>query len=213
MLKYDYINSKITGGHYGLVGRSKVFVNKMKEAALIPINQNDVVVDIGAYVGEYSLYVLRQGAKLAIAYEASPYTCKILSMNKKPNMEIYNLAVIKDDLPHINLYLSKGIGATNSIAKKKNNSIKVPAISYVKAVQPATVVKIDVEGAEYTYPIIENLKHLKAITIEWHPMTGIDWKSYAGKIMNEIVRQGFKCLYRPSFSNGWDMNCTFIRNV
>lgn len=128
-------------------------------------------------------------------------------------MEIHNCAVVADDSSFVDLFISKGVGVTNSIAKAKGSSIRVPAKRYQDVIGCATVVKIDVEGAEYSYPIVENLEHLRAITIEWHPISGNPkWREQCNELMNRIEQRGFDCLYRPSFSHGWDCNCAFVRS-
>lgn len=212
-MEIKHIKSNITGGHFGFSSDrcDKVFVNKMKEAQLIKLLPTDVVVDIGGYVGEFSMWAQSQNVKKVITFEATPNTFKVLKMNKKPRMQIHNLAVVGDDSKEIKLYLSKGIGVTNSIVKSKDNFIVVPAIKYEDAISEASVVKIDVEGAEYTFDILGNLKNIRAITIEWHPIVGKNWKREARRIMRKIEEFGFECLYSPSFENGWDMNCTFVR--
>ena len=44
--------------------------------------------------------------------------------------------------------------------------------------------KIDVEGAEYNYNIIQ--PQLRAIILEFHPLTKKDWEGMAYNIMNKI---------------------------
>lgn len=208
----EFIKSSVTGGHYGFITEraGKVFTNKMKEAMLIELKPDDIVVDIGSYVGEFSMWASSQGVKKVISYEATPTTFKVLQMNKKDNMEINNLAVVGDDRKEITLFISTGVGVTNSIVKNKKDGIIVNAINYTEIVKEATVVKIDVEGAEYDYDIIQ--PSIRAITIEFHPITGVDWKQKAQDIMDNLKANNFKSLYIPTFSNGWDMNTTWIRN-
>lgn len=208
-----FIKSKVTGGHYTFINPKggTPFTNKMTEAMLIKIRSDDIVADIGAYVGEYSLYAANSGAKTVMSFEASPNTFKVLQMNKKKNMQIFNFAVVGDDRDEVQLYLSSGIGVTNSIVKKlrKSGNILVPAIKYEDVVRSATVVKIDVEGAEYTYNIIQ--PQLRAIIIEFHPIVGVDWKNNAEIIMSNLISSGFKCLIRPHFTSGWDLHGAWIR--
>ena len=120
-----FVKSKITGGHYAFKTSksNKPFSNKMTECKSIELYENDVVVDIGAYVGEYSLYALRQGIKKVISYEATPRTFKTLTYNVTQNSEyrniseLHNKAVVGGDDDFVNLYISSGIGVTNSITK------------------------------------------------------------------------------------------------
>ena len=78
--------------------------------------------------------------------------------------------------------------------------------------KPATVVKIDVEGAEYGYDIVQ--PHLRAIILEFHPISGIPlggWRGKAVQIMEEIQLKGFTPTMVPSFKNGWDTNSAWAR--
>ena len=202
-----YINSKITGDHYALKGNKskKPFENPMRTCMSIKLNNSDIVADIGAYVGEYSIWAANNGAKEVLSYEPTPFTFKILSMNAVPSMKLFNLAVIGNDNEYVNLYISKGIGVTNSIAKSyaKADVIKVKTIKYEDAVKTATVVKIDVEGAEYSYNIIQ--PQLRAIILEFHPISKRPWKERAYYIMDEIEKSGYKPIIRPTFKSGWDL--------
>jgi len=211
--KTVFIDSKTTGGHYALQNKDsrKPFENKMGECKSIELNDQDVVADIGAYVGEYSLWAANAGAKKILSYEPTPHTFEILSMNKRPNMEIFNLAVVGNNESHANLHVSKGIGATNSIVKsyRKAGIIEVKTIRYEDAIKNATVVKIDVEGAEYSYNIIQ--PQLRAIILEFHPISKKPWKEWAEKIMIGLERAGFEPVMLPSFQSGWNLTGSWKR--
>jgi len=210
-----YVKSSVTGGHLAFKSETaKIpFCNPMRECMSIELNDDDIVADVGAYVGEYSMYAARQGVKKVISYEATPETFELLKQNtaKYNNVEVHNLAVVGDDRKECLLFLSKGVGVTNSIAKtaRKMSSISVPAINYTDAIKDATVVKIDVEGAEYGFDIIQ--PHLRAIILEFHPLTKKDWKEMAYNIMNKIEQAGFKSLVYPTFKNGWALNSSWVR--
>ena len=208
-----FVESKFTGGHYAMMGdkSSKPFQNNMRECKSIQLNQSDVVVDIGAYVGEYSLWAIKNGVKKVLSYEPTPHTFDILSMNKLPNMEIHNLAVVGNNDENVNLFISTGIGVTNSIAKseRKDHSIRVNAIKYEDAIKDGTVVKIDVEGAEYGYNIVQ--PQLRAIILEFHPIVKQDWNAHAFSIMKDIEQAGFKPIIKPTFKSGWNLTGSWER--
>ena len=208
-----FIENKHTLGHYALknVNSKNAFQNPMKSAHSIELRSDDIVVDIGAYVGEYALFASRF-AKRVDAYEASPTTFEVLNMNSRENTRMYNLAVVGDDTEQVELFMSKGIGATNSIVKsdRKDSFVIVDAIRYEDAVKDASVVKIDVEGAEYSYNIIQ--PNLRAVILEFHPMTGFDFKKAANYMIEELRDHGFEpTIPIPQFKNGWDTNSAFIR--
>lgn len=209
----EKIQSKMLGEYFALRNEktSKPFKNPMKSCTLVELNKNDIVIDIGAYIGEYSIYAA-QRVKKVISYEASPETFKVLKMNKKENMYIYNKAIVGNKSDYVKLFLSKGIGATNSIVKSKNKAgyINIKALNFNEAIKDATIIKIDVEGAEYNYDFNYAVKRVRGIILEFHPVDN-NWKEKANKIMDNIISANFKCLLRPKFNNGWDTNSSFIR--
>lgn len=208
-----FVQSKVTDGHWAFQTKrsKKPFTNNMRECQSVPLYDDDVVADIGAYVGEYSRYAIRNGAKQILSYEPTPETFEVLTKNALPGMELVNVAIVGDDRETVRLFLSKGVGVTNSIAKKhrKAGSIEVPALRYEKAVANATVVKIDVEGAEYLYDIIQ--PQLRAIILEFHPIVKKPWRQWAEQIMSDMGASGFRSIIRPSFKSGWSLTGSWIR--
>ena len=207
------VESKITGGHLALKNpeTKNAFTNKMTEAMAVKLRPDDVIADIGGYVGEYSLYAHKQGVKQIYTYEPTPLTFNVLWRNKKDNMQVFQKAVTGKTMESVKLFTSGGIGVTNSIAKshRKAGVVEVPAIRYEDALRDANVVKIDVEGAEYEYNIIQ--PQLRAIIIEFHPITKTNWIGNAVKIMNDIKQAGFQALHEPKFENGWDCHASYVR--
>lgn len=210
-----YVDSKTTGGHYAFKTEKskKPFENPMSECKSLKLLTTDVVADIGAYVGEYSLFAVSQGVKKVVAYEATPETAAILELNSRGRVKVHNLAVVGNNAKKVDLYISKGIGVTNSIAKVsgKADKVSVKTIKYDQAVKSATVVKIDVEGAEYGYDILGNLEGLRGIIIEFHPIVGFDWVETANHILNSIEAAGFTCIHRANFKSGWSLISSFVK--
>ena len=207
------VESRVTGGHYAFKNpeSKSAFTNKMTEAMAVILKPDDIVADIGGYVGEYSLYAHTKGVKKIYTYEPTPITFDLLVQNKRPGMEVFQKAVTGIQMDSVKLFTSDGIGVTNSIAKshRKKGVVEVPAIRYEEALKDANVVKIDVEGAEYSYNVVQ--PQLRAIIIEFHPITKVDWIANAVKIMNDIKSAGFKPLREPGFSNGWDCHASYVR--
>jgi len=187
----------------------KAFKNPMSVNHSIPLLSSDIVADIGAYVGEFSLYAAQSHVTKIRSYEATPQTFQLLKHNAHPLMEVINKAVVGNDSPFTQLYLSKGVGVTNSIAKKKSRVITVPAIRYEEAVKDATVVKIDVEGAEYTYNIIQ--PQLRVVLLEFHPISKRPWLVWAKKIMQKLEDADFRAVKMPQFKHGWDLTGSWVK--
>lgn len=202
----------VPGGHYVIQGKGKKpFVPQMKECASIPLRQSDVVIDIGAFVGTYAIRCARFPVKQVVAYEPTPSTFNILSLTQLPNLRLVQAAVTGDQRETVELHISDGLGVTNSIAKsfRKVDHVRVPAVNYVEAVRGASIVKIDVEGAEYDYPIIQ--PSLRAIILDFHKVP--DWIDKAHKIMDDLLAAGFVPVVEPIFENRWSPAGSWIRDI
>jgi len=129
-----------------------------------------------------------------------------------PNLEVRRAAVVGDDRKNVRLFVSSGIGVTNSlIGKKKSTHEDVPAERYEDAVRGASVVKIDVEGAEYDYNVVQS--GIRALIIDFHPVAGMDWEQSSRKMIESIESAGFSVVVKPDFSNGWTRAGSWIREV
>ncbi len=202
----------VPGGHNVLIdGIRKPFITNMRECNAVALRHSDVVVDIGAYVGTFAIRCARFPVKRVVAYEPTPETYNVLSITKLPNLETRQMAVVGDDSESVELHLSKGIGVTNSIvlSRRKEESVTVPAISYANAVREASIVKIDVEGAEYGYQIVQ--PSLRALIIDFHPVPDIDWKAAAHETMQDIRDAGFTPVIEPTFESGWNVGGCWVR--
>lgn len=184
---------------------SKPFIPKIKEANSIKLLPTDVVVDIGAHIGVYALTAARAGVKAVVAYEPSDDNFEVLKLNTfdLPNFEVYKMAVTGDDPGFVDFYLSKGPGLRNSLIPIRGRTpVTVTAIPYAEAVADATVVKIDVEGAEYTYPLSQ--PGLRALIIDFHPKKGEDWIQEVKDKLSVLEHEGFRIIDYPKFKKGWN---------
>ena len=207
----------VPGGHRVLSdGVRKPFISPMRECNSVPLRHSDVVADIGAYVGTYAIRCARFPVRRVIAYEPTPGTFDVLSLTKLPNLEPVQAAIVGDDRTRVELHISRGIGVTNSIelSNRKARAVSVPAINYADAVKGATIIKIDVEGAEYKYPIVEAIHPgLRALLIDFHPIPGFDWVGAAERIIAGIEAAGFAPVIAPDWSNGWSRAGSWAREV
>ena len=117
------------------------------------LKKDDVVLDIGANIGYYTLIFARL-AKEVFAVEPDPYTFKLLkknvASNNYKNVELFQAAVT-NYTGNCKLYLSNKNRSNNRIYDANENSrvLTVPTIKlddYFKG--KIDFIKIDVEGAE-----------------------------------------------------------------
>jgi FkbM family methyltransferase len=165
------------------------------------LKKDDVVLDIGANIGYYTLIFARL-AKEVFAVEPDPYTFKLLkknvASNNYKNVELFQAAVT-NYTGNCKLYLSNKNRSNNRIYDANENSrvLTVPTIKlddYFKG--KIDFIKIDVEGAEGmvmsgALNILQNNPDLKIFS-EFYPkalaMNAVNAEGYL-KILED---QGFK---------------------
>jgi FkbM family methyltransferase len=205
VLLYSLVNGGGVPGGHNVIHKAgkKPFITPSKEFHSIALRHSDVVVDIGAYVGTYSLICARFPVKQVTAYEPTPFSFSILNKMKLKNLKVIQAAIVHDDKKESRLFISKGIGVTNSLtlSLRKKEAIVVPAINYTKAIKNASIVKIDIEGGEYVLPIVQ--PHVRAYLIDFHPVPGYAWLKKANEIIEELKDNGYKTIVKPDFSCGW----------
>jgi len=205
----------VPGGHnviYNYDKGTKPFITPVRELNSIALRHSDVVIDIGAYTGLYAIRCARFPVKRVVAYEPTPRTYKVLSLTDLPNLETVQAAIVGDDRPTVDLFVSSGIGVTNSVtlSRRKAGTVLVPAVKYADAVKGASIVKIDIEGGEYDLPIVQ--PGLRAVIIDFHPV-GQEWIDKARTIIDSLLYDGFETVVMPDFSNGWTSAGSWIRPI
>jgi FkbM family methyltransferase len=219
-LVLSYKRGKSAGIEHWLVwdGKRKPYVPNMHECHSIDIFPSDVVIDIGAYCGTYGLWAAKKGAQMVRAYEPSPISFKALERNAQgiPNFEAYRAAVVPGDEKFVTFHISpRGLGCTNSLLPSKvKQPTRVPAVSYEVATRDATVIKIDVEGAEYGLPILEKMPStLRAMIIDFHPLPKRAWQDAARRIIAGLHARGFQTVIEPNWASAWQPAGSWHRDV
>lgn len=216
-LRYEYVKTRDVPGSLLMVVKEgkKPFMPPMRECNSIPLHYSDRVIDIGAYMGQYSIRCARFPVKRVIAYEPTPLSYEILTKTKLPNFIPINAAIVGNNEKNTILHISSGFGVTNSttLSYRTARSIMVPAINYIDAIKDATIVKIDVEGGEYSFHIEDNFPDsLRGLIIDFHPVTNYNWLKKAKEIIIEIEKNGFQPVISPDWSSGWTRAGSWIRD-
>jgi len=170
------------------------------------IKNNDIVVDIGANVGIFSTYAVKQAKNVKVySFEPSPATFKYLKSNIETNklsssIKIFNKAVA-DKNGVLKLYLNEEIPVANSlyqnIAKSKNGkdeevvSVTLKKIFKDNKLNKINFLKLDCEGAEYGILMkspVELLNKIEKISMEVHKIKGYSVQ----KLKNYLSGCGFE---------------------
>ncbi len=143
------------------------------------INQNDVVIDIGAHIGLFTLYASQFCTKGSIfSFEPMKDNYELLLENIKLNnleqVKFFNLAVSNSNDP-IKLYINDDESGHSMFSQSSQNlmvnSISLKKIFDENQIEYCNFLKLDCEGAEYE--IIKNLplsyfEKIDKMIIEYH---------------------------------------------
>ncbi|WP_418637568.1 FkbM family methyltransferase [Winogradskyella sp.] len=188
----------------------EIFVNNVYSRGEVKIKEGDVVFDIGANVGVFSIYAsLIKGTKV-YAFEPHPKNFKVLlnnvNQNKITNIECFEFALGIDSEDRIliegNIAGGHKLSNENELASSEG-SLKVKSVTLSKMTEKLNIdridfVKLDCEGAEGE--IIKSLgqdglKKINKMAIEFHDNHSI--LSHE-EILKELQDSGFKT------STKWD---------
>jgi len=153
------------------------------------LRPSDVVLDLGMNIGIFSCLALSKGVKKVVGYEAEHDNYNLAKQNIKNNQfiagksEIYNLAVIgnNDVIRCLSINKKKNKGAHSLISIKGRYHVKVKCINInrvIARIKP-TIIKMDVEGAEYEIlKAIKSFKGIREIIFEFHHANLNDTKTH-----------------------------------
>jgi FkbM family methyltransferase len=163
----------------------EIWKAKIYDDARFPIQAEDVVVDIGAHIGGFSIRAARQAKRGQVhAYEASGRNHVMLEknklLNKVENLFIHNQAV-SDRCGELKFFMPSNNGALGSLMQESDSPMEtVQATTLTDIVQENNLkqidyLKMDVEGAEYD--ILFNcpakaLLKVHRIVMEYHEFEG-----------------------------------------
>jgi len=174
------------------------------------INTNDIVIDIGAHIGLFSLLVsqlCKTGKILSFEPVRENFDLLVsnLKLNHVENVLPFNIAVSKNS-GRLDLFLNNDQSA-HSIFSKSSESINVESTSLQKIfeehkISSCKLLKLDCEGAEYE--IIDSLPSeyldkIQNMVIEYHLA---DTKPELVKsLILKIKNAGFKIKTRPHYND------------
>jgi len=142
----------------------------------LSFDSNDVVYDLGANVGAYSMWALYNNVKQVYAFEPTPnnISCLIKTFNKYPNIQIFDKAI--SDKNETCQFFTFPHSVCNSLCYTEGNPINIESINLEDFINQnnllsPTIIKCDIEGTEYKF--INSLSDtffnsIKFIIIEFH---------------------------------------------
>jgi len=214
LVKDDYVifqtrnnlEIKIRVNSTDLMALTNVWMIKEYEIEKFCIKNDDVIIDIGAHIGLFSLLVSKSCPNGKIfSYEPIKKNFNLLinnlESNKLKNVFPFNLAVSKES-SKIKLFLDSDDSA-HSLFGKNNEFETVQSISLDKIfdtnnIDSCKILKLDCEGAEYE--IIESLPkqyftRIENIIMEYH--FADSEPELVKNLIQKIKNMGFKISTKP----------------
>ncbi|MCC6569425.1 MAG: FkbM family methyltransferase [Anaerolineales bacterium] len=159
----------------------EIWKAKIYDDPKFPIRAGDVVVDLGAHIGGFSVRAAQLAAPGNVyAYEASRSNFDMLAENKKMN-NIENLhahhAAVSDIRGEMEFFLPGDNGALGSLLQDANSprervrAVTLADILSENGIERVDCLKMDIEGAEYAILANcsrETLQKIRYIVMEYH---------------------------------------------
>lgn len=164
----------------------------------IPEVEGSVCLDVGGHVGLVARLLIEQGARLVYAVEPDPDSFRYLEMNTAGLNVVAMNAAVATHSGVTTLYSKESSPSCNRTTKPRRGGIETAVIAYslgdLLRFSDASVLKMDIEGAEYGLPELLRLpKHLRVIVAEVH-FGGMGQKDRARglALMESWREQGFR---------------------
>ncbi len=187
----------------------EIFINKVYDSGEVKIAEGDIVFDIGANVGVFSLYASQKKGTQVFAFEPHPENFNILmnnvNQNKLTNVKCFDYALGLENGHRILMEGSIAGGhmlshidtSDKEVSDHSRGSLEVKSVTFASIKEELKInkidfVKLDCEGAEGE--IIKSLgksglNDINKMAIEFHDNHSI--LSHE-EIISELERAGFK---------------------
>jgi FkbM family methyltransferase len=164
----------------------------------IVINENDVVYDLGANVGVFTMWALSANAKQIYSFEPTNYLIPSLYEtfhNQHPRITIFDKAITgKHEIKQFNMG-RHSVGNSLYTDLGNPNAVDVQCINIEQFIgennlQQPTLMKVDIEGSEYEMfdsLTDEFIKSVKTWIVEFH----YNYEYKAESIIHRLLDLGF----------------------
>lgn len=183
---------------------TETFFDRVYGAGLrnVRAQHRPVVVDIGGYIGDFSLYAAKYLDATVIVYEPVPENYELLAENSRLNpwadLRIWNRAVAATAEVAINLERDgNDLHASSYLYNRTNEKIVVPAsrlddVFAENDVERIDLLKIDCEGGEYDILATardETFDRIENIVLEYHGIE--DWQRKLDTMLDRLRSQAY----------------------
>jgi len=166
------------------------------------MTETPVVVDIGGYIGDFSLYAAKRLGARVIVYEPVPENFSLIQencrLNPWANMRVWNKAVASAPEISINVAREKDdVHASSHMYQNANEKITIKAtriddLFTENAVSRIDLLKVDCEGCEYEIlrdAAVSTLERIENVAMEYHCIDG--WEAKLDSVCTRLRIAGF----------------------
>ncbi len=161
----------------------------------LEIQRGESVLDVGAHIGAFARWALDQGSGRVTSIEPEAENLELLYQNVHADkVRIIEGAVVGDDQKQVDLFVNqkrnKGLHATFRVRGRPVT--RVPAFRFSKMIKKykPKVLKVDIEGGEYTLDWDEALTihQPRAIAVELH-LIRKQWREREAEALQQLIRR------------------------
>lgn len=172
--------------------------------------ENKSVLDVGANIGAFTQYAIRNGAAIVWAFEPEEDNFALLQKNA-PTAQLYRAALVSNpNIKSIQFYKTtsgKNPGNYSCVPFRGRTKITVPAVNFQKILdklQPE-ILKMDCEGAEYDLMRCKLPDSVQELAIELH-LNKKEFKRLAPKLI--ACFDTWETIVKPKY-NDKSWHCVF----
>lgn len=173
----------IRSGAVDITTFNAIWLNDIYTPSGFKINKGDVVLDIGAHSGIFSIFAAIKGA-IVYSFEPAPdnivFLKRNIDLNKKVSIEFFDCAIAAENGEKEMSFYPESLTsyAFSSVAEKRGEKIMVQTITLDnfikdKNIQAVDFLKMNCEGAEYEIFFncpVELFKIIKKISVQCHDL-------------------------------------------
>jgi FkbM family methyltransferase len=184
-----------------IANSGRPYEEKMLYDMLNRVKEGDLILDIGANIGNHSLFMASIGNCQVISFEPNKQLAESLHRSIQINKLTNKIEVIQKGLGRTNSFaefdcdISHNLGAQSLSTTDKNGSIEVVTLDSLDIQDKIRMIKIDVEGME-----LDVLKGSKDTLIEHKPLVYLEAEKQKDfLLLNEFLEKlGYK--YQATFN-------------